>query len=303
MEKEDKRRIIIYVVIWLFTTLAAIFGLIEYLNGYGKKGAARQELKPLMESFENSNDVAAIKKRSFGVETDIKLSGKIVITYNASDKKEHVYEYKYVEEDGEKIIKSTYKYNDKYAVDIVKAMINTVYESNGGKGSVFDKYDYETFAKTNIKQGVEIKGGNTVTVKINLKQNIVNNIDGVNLDVKVEPYIEEADLKNMLKALETSGSYRLTKNSITVYVLDLGHSYNIYAENTDTKVADDLYNSLMNVIKVLYSSTYDTILSNNDMLNRNNKTSSYEVILRAGLTNRDEIFNPNSDLIEVIIYK
>ena len=304
MEKESKRRIIIYVIVWLLFTSAGFFGLYSYLNGHGKKGAAREELVPLVDKFNNEIKVAELKNHSIDLTAEVKISGTIEINYTTNDNVKHTYEFKYQEDkSNNRYITCNYKYDDAHATEIMQAMIDAVYHMNGGVDSVFDSYPYETFTRTTIEHGIQVIGGNIVTININLKTNIVNNIKDVDLNIKNEPYIIVEDLANMLQELDANGSYTIKKNTITIYILDLGYSYNIYAENTSTEVNDDLYNSLMNVIKMLYESTYNIILDNKDKLNKNTRNAEYEVILRAKLANRNEMFYPDSDLLEVVIYK
>ena len=303
MEKSNKRRITIYVVFVVLSTLASIVGLISYLNGNGKKGASRQELVPLVAALENSSKYIELKNSSFELSTKLDLNGKIVVTYITSNKVLHTYNFVYSEENGNEILTCEYKYEDTAAVNIMKLMIDTIYIINGGTDSVFDHYPYETFTRTTIEQGIHIDGGNTVTLKINLKQNIVKNIDGITLVEVAEPYVIPSDLNNMMNELRDKSSFTISKYPIKIYVVDLGYSYNIYAENQSTSDNDDLYNSLMNVIKVLSDEKYNIIVNNKDKLNKNTKNNDYEVIIRAKLTNRNAIFNPKSDLLEVIIYK
>ena len=305
MEKENKRRIGIYVFIIVLCTLCAAVGIIGNIAGYGKKGAAKKELVPLVQTFENTREVAELKASGISFTTDINnLDGTILVNYEALDKTTYSYTFKFqIRDDDVRTISCTYRFDDRYAQKVVSAMINSVYQRNGGIDSVFDHYTYETFTKTTVEQGINIKGGNQTTVTINLKENIVKNIEGVDLNKDTMPYVTNNDITNMLQELDLNNEFVVRKGTITIYVVDLGFSYNIYAENKSNEVNDDLYNSLMTVIKKLYESTYNKIIDNKDKLNKNVQTDSYEVKLRAKLLNKSEIFDPSTDLLQIIIYK
>lgn len=304
MEKENKRRIGIYVFVIILSTLCALVGIYGNITGHGKKGAAKKELVPLVTEFENTVEIAELKASGMDLTTDINnLDGTIVVTFIDINNRSYNYEFKFKVDDDLRTITCTYKFDDPYAEKVMKAMINAVYQRNGGSDSVFDHYPYSTFTKTTVEQGINVKGGSNTTVTINLKENIVKNIEGVDLNKDNFPYVTNNDLTNMLQELELNNEFVVKKGTITIYVVDLGFSYNIYAENKSNEVNDDLYNSLLNVIKVLYESTYDVIVDSKDRLNRNNKTDRYEVNLRATLFNKSELFDSSTDLLQIIIYK
>lgn len=296
--KKNKGRIIFWGIVLIACVVIAIIGIKKYEEGYGKTGQARQKLIPIANEF-NKQD-AIIR---YGDITAVTKGSKIVVTYKPekSDKKKFVYEYSKV--GSREIISNTYSSEDVYLGELIAGgMMDAIYKLHGGNESVLSTYKYSAFYSTTIENGVTISSGKDTTIKLDINANVIELCNGLDLEKAVTGYVTQGDLSNMLDFLDQHKTFRIHKKNITIYVRDNGDTYDIFAENLDLTSDDDLYNSLVNVIKLLNDQSLNQIRSAGDRLNKNSKDSLYEVRLNATFTEID-IFNSDSNLIRVIIPK
>ena len=182
------------------------------------------------------------------------------------------------------VLINDYNTSDSMSGEIIaRGMMDAIYHVNEGEGSIFTKYELNDFTKTTLRQGANIiTSGSDIQVRLNINENIINNIENIDINETQVNYITTNELNDLLTSLKDK--------------------YEIYAENTSTEVNDDLYNSVINVIKLLNNDTYELITTNNDELNKDVKNDDYEVIINAKIEEENE-FNENSSLLEVIINK
>ena len=297
--KKNKFRIIFWGIVLLFCVGLAIYGIKKYEEGYGKTGKARLKLIPIANEF-NKQD-AIIR---YGDITAVTKGKKIVVTYTPekADKKKIIYEYSKV--GNREIISTKYSTEDVYLNELVAGgMIDAIYKLHGGTESVLSTYKYSAFNSTTIENGVSITtSGKDTIVKMDINANVIELCNGLDLEKAITGYITQGDLSNMLNYIEEHKSFRVHKRNITVYIIDNGSTYDVFAENLDLNSDDDLYNSLVNVIKLLNDQSLNQIRSNGDRLDKNNKDSMYEVRLNATFTEID-VFNSDSNLIRIILPK
>ncbi len=303
MEKGYLKRLIFWGVIWILVVAAAASGMYMYYNGYGESGKIRQKLLPIVNQFNNLDYILQLKNNN-NIEVKAKIDqNKIVITYTTVGS-ESKFDFTYSKENDMEILTNKYNTSDSVSGEIIsRGMIDAVYIVNAGEGSLFDTYQINDFTKTTIEQGVNIKTGNDIEIQINLNTNILENLQNVDInDNDLTDYILENDLINMTEDLTTKNRYDISKKAIKIIVINGAENYQIYAENTDSEINDNLYFSVMNIIKLLNNDVYKTIETNEDKLIANNKTSTYEVVINAEV-DIENTFNEDSSILEVIINK
>ncbi|MBR4178373.1 MAG: hypothetical protein IKR57_03385 [Bacilli bacterium] len=296
--KKNKGRIIFWGLVLILCVVLAIIGVKKYEEGYGKTGRARLKLIPIANEFNKQDSIIR-----YGDITAVVKGSKIVVTYKPekADKKKFVYEY--LEEGNKEIISNTYSSEDVYLGDLVAGgMMDAIYKLHGGTESILATYKFSAFTSTSLENGITVTSGKDTTVKLDINANVIELCSGLDLEKAVTGYITQGDLSSMLDYLEEHKSFRVHKRNITVYIRDNGETYDIFAENLDLNSDDDLYNSLVNVIKLLNDQSLNQIRSAGDRLNKNSKDSLYEVRLNATFTEVD-VFNSDSSILRIIIPK
>ncbi len=308
MEKGYVKRLIFWGIIFLITTACAGLGVYFYYSGYGETGKIRQKLLPIVERFNTTNYITELKTNN-NIDVHAKVvQNKIVVSYITSSN-ETKFEFVYSKEGNMEVITNKYNTSDSVSGEIIaRGMIDAVFKANNGIGSLFDTYKINDFVNTTLEQGVNVITGNDIQIKININENIMdnlNNYSGSNQDqdqnTNTTDYITTNDLDNILVELESQNRYEISKSTIKVLVINNNDNYQIYIENTENN-EDNTYNSLINVILLLNPTVYDTIIINNDRLNENVKTDIYTVITDAKVE-VDNTFNKDSSILEIILNK
>lgn len=305
MEKGYVKRLIFWGIIFLITTACAGLGVYFYYSGYGKAGEIRQKLLPIVERFNTTSYIVELKtKNNIDVHAKV-VQNKIVVSYITSSN-ETKFNFTYSKEGNMEVITNKYNTSDSVSGEIIaRGMIDAVYRANNGSGSIFDKYKINDFVDTTLEQGVNVITGNDIQIKININENIIDNLEG-NPNQEENPegvvsYITTDDLSNMTSDLESQNRYEISKSSIKVLVISDDNNYQIYLENTDNN-EDNTYNSLISIIQLLNPDIYNTILTNGDRLNEDKEADDYKVVTNATVE-VDNTFNEGSSILEIIINK
>lgn len=289
MEKGNKNRLIVWGGIWLFCLLIGIGGLVSFYNGYGRIGQARKKLAPVVEKF---NEVDTIIRYG-GIKAEI-VKDKIVVTQTSGSSTKK-YEYEYSVENGRDIITNVYNKNDSVVGEtIAKGMIDAVYKLNGGTGSVFEEYQYTVFKNTTTDMGVNLLVGDNNQIKINLNENIVQNIKDIqeNIDDNQINYINANDLLKLKDDLKENGNVKLEKNTIVVFIIEKENNYVIYAYDSD-RASTKLKDSLDNIILKLNESAWNSAVAKDEKYHSASNGDGYKVE-----TEYDDVDNIGKEFID-----
>ena len=305
MEKGYVKRLIFWGIVFLITTACAGLGIYFYYSGYGEAGKIRQKLLPIVERFNTINYITELKTNN-NIDVHAKVvQDKIVVSYITSSN-ETKFEFTYSKERNMEVITNKYNTSDSVSGEIIaRGMIDAVYKTNNGIGSIFDNYKINDFVNTTIEQGVNVITGNDIQIKININENIIDNLQGnpnqeENPEVVIN-YITTDDLSNMINDLESQNRYEVNKSSINVLIISDNNNYQIYLENAENN-EDTTYNSLISIIQLLSPDIYNTILTNGDRLNEDKETDGYRVVTNATVE-VDNTFNEGNSILEVILNK
>ena len=174
MSEINKKRLVIWGVIFVILLLIGGGGYALNYAGYGSEGKIRAEVTKYIEKFNNLEQVRTMNKSadksakaglsSDGIAVEYK-NGKIKVKVN----------FKFVEENGIKYLQTTYNSSDTSYEEVVKLMIDAVGVENGNmEGKIFQSFDYNDFYSTQLAQGIKLKKvNNTIDAKINLNANIL----------------------------------------------------------------------------------------------------------------------------------
>ena len=97
-------------------------------------------------------------------------------------------------------------------------MMNAVYHSNEGKGSIFEKYDLSTFTQTTLQEGI-VYNDTSRLISINLKTNVLDNIEGKYTSLKDDKYVKDEDLTDLIDKLNNEGKFRIQIDDINIGAL------------------------------------------------------------------------------------
>lgn len=293
--KENKKRIIFWFIVFLIFVSCSIYGKKLFNDGYGKYGEYKKILEPIMYEFNTLPDINKL--------TDIKTrvtKNTLVVSYVNSSNKKEKFVYEYGTKDNIRYITS--KDNDKSNnwTIVMLNMINAVYHINKGTGSIYEKYDFSTFEKTTLEEGV-IYNPDLRTVTINIDANIANNIEGKYASLKDDKYVKEEDLADLLAKLEQDHKFRIQIDDIKMYIKDDKNQYDIYIAYTDDNI-QRVYKSLEAAIKILKPDIYLGLLDEEGNLKFEENSKDYTILTNAVFSEPD-IFNVEDKLINLTLYK
>lgn len=272
MDKGILKRIIIWALLLVIFATLSVLGIIKYYEGYGKYGAIRKELLPIVNIFNESNN---IKNSESNIKA--KISNDQIIVNYYDDATDISYYFKY----NNNILSVKYDvFYTKSATYVIEAMVDAISVYNGNiEGSVFKKYKLTDFYSSDIKYGIRaIDNGKYINFDMNIHENIINNLVDVVLTPLEVTYITVNDLSSMTKDLLDTNTFSYTKNNVSLFVINNSDSYDIYASD---KVEDNkvFYESLMSVISLLNSSVYDDVLYNGIRFNTDLTKLKYTITI------------------------
>jgi len=174
----NKKRLMIWGVIFLIFLAIGGGGFALSYVGYGNTGKVRTEVSNYIDKFNKLDQVRTINKDNNKlIKASLSDTG-ITVDYKNNAIKSKVY-FTYKEENGLKYLDVVYNSNDLSQEEVIKLMIDAVGVENGNiEGSIFKSFDYSDFYATQLAQGVHLtKVNNSIDAKINLKANILSITD------------------------------------------------------------------------------------------------------------------------------
>ena len=294
--KRNKNRIVFWGLILIICAVLSVVGINKYEEGYGKKGQARLKLIPITNEFNKQDSIIR-----YGDIKAVTKGNKIVVTYNPEKNKKKKFVYSYSTINGHEVISNTYSSEDIYLGELIAGgMMDSIYMLHGGTESILSTYRYSAFNTTSIENGITLSSGSDSTITLDINANVIELCSNLDLEKAVTGYITQGDLTNLIENLNENKSFRIHKKNITIYIVENENTYDIYAENLDQNSNDDLYNSLINVIKLLNDESLTQIRSTGNRLDRDSKDTLFEIRTEATFTELD-VFNTDSKIMRVII--
>ena len=293
--KENKKRIIVWGTIFVIFVISSVIGTIGFKKGYGKIGSIQMKLNPIATEF---NKLESVKK--YG-DLNATVDGDKLVVVDSNKNQKYV--YKFSKENNINTITNTYSAADTITGELIlKAMVDSVYHLNGGKGSIFDKYELKNLTAVNINDGIVYKSDGETTVTININVNLADNIKGKVVTIQQNSYIKESDLTNMMAQLKANKTFKITRFDITIFVMDSNQSfYEIYTKlDSDNDV--NIYKSLAYVVKILKPEVFDEIMDEDGNPKIDYSSNKYKIISNALFTD-SSIFGTTENIFEMILYK
>ena len=293
--KENKKRIIFWAFIMIIFLFLGIYGRSSFKQGFGRYGAMKKILEPIVIEFNTLDDVKKLTDTRAEV-----IKNDLVVTYITTDNKKEKYVYTYSNENGIESIANQDAYNSIQWNFIAKHMADAVYHANGGKGSIFDLYSYEIFRETNLTDGL-IYDEISKNVSINIRTNVVKNIKGKYKSLFDDIYVKDVDLATLINDLKTNNVFTYNNQDIKIYVKNTTKSYDIYAAITEEN-SDRVYKSIANIIKFLKSDVYSQLKIENEVPQFESENTSYYTQYNATFSEAS-IFTINDNLFELSLFK
>jgi len=245
MTKGNKIRLIFWGFIWLIVLVAMAFGIYGYFNGYGISGKVRNELKPVVTSFNSLNELNIYNNANIKIKAKLNKSGIKVNYKTLTSNLAYIFDYK--ELDGNKVLYMKYNENSENTAQIIiREMVDAISVlNNHNEGDIFNKISYDDLYELTLNEGILIKYNNGIKeVYIDTNKSVADYITE-----KDKEKITENDLLKMNNELKEKGFYTITRNNLILYVLSNDEKYTIYAQNNNYD--DYLYKSINNLINTL----------------------------------------------------
>ena len=293
--KENKKRIIFWFAVMVFFLILTIVGKNSFNQGFGTYGNIKKILDPVALEFNTSEKVTKIPDMRAEVTKD-----NLLITYVNGERKKEKYYFKFIDDNGMQYITNTDENNSTMWEFIVIQVVDAIYHVNGGTGSVFELYDIKAFSTTTLLEGFKYDGAGRVA-SINLNTNLVKNVLGKINSLKDDNYVRDSDLASLTTELNQKGFFRFNKDDINLYIKSVNKTYEIYVALTDENSVR-AYKSIANVIKVLKSSIYASLIDSDDNVVFDSNSKYYQTITNA-VFNEAGIFNTDDSIFEVILFK
>lgn len=296
MKKEGIKRIIIISILLLICILCVIIGILKYNEGYGKNGDIRKDLHKIVSLFNKSD---TIKNSKTYAKAKI-INNELNISYIKNNKEEEI-KYYYVNKNDRKYLSVSYSNDNINEIEIFsKELMEITSQLNDSTTDrIFDTYSYNYLYLLNLEENnIELYSNeNRYFLTFPLNQNIYiifKNQFEENDNLK---HIVKNNIKDLFDELDKNNKFEYTKDTITLYIDQDANNYNIYINDTlnDT---NNIYNSIMTVIKILNKKTYEEILKTPELFNTNKSKANYEVKLKQTLESK-----PNIKFIKVILKK
>jgi len=295
---KNKKRIIVWGSIALFSIVFSVLGSISFNNGHGTVGSIRVKIIPITNTF---NELDAVIRNG---KIKAKVSGRdIVVTYEGANSKTEKYVYSFDSKDGVDYITNTYPDSNKTNGEFIATnMIEAIYKINGGKGKVSDKYRLTSFSATSVKDGASYSSKNELTtVDINIRTNIVNNAIALKVQtIQESDYIHVEELAEMLPNLKKIKTYRLKKDNTTIYVKESAIYYEVYFSFKDKEIMERTAASIIYILKPeLYNKLID---ESTGMLNFNISSGDYKITENVSFQ-EERVFDSLENITELLIFK
>ncbi len=194
MTKLNKRRFIIYAIIFVIFLLIAGGGIGLHFSGYGDSGKIMKIVSPYIKAYNNLKNVTDVNNATNkSMKAEIIKDG-IEVNYK-EDEKTYTQKFTYKQESNQyAYLEAIYNRNENAPEEIVKNMIEAVSVVKGNKdGIIFGnsyetaRYEYSYFYNTRITDGIRLEStGPNIIVKINLDVNVVKKLGGSEGDIENE---------------------------------------------------------------------------------------------------------------------
>ena len=247
MEKGNKIRFVIWGLVWLVVLVCTGYGMYSYYNGYGISGKVREQLEPIVKSYNNLNKVKRFNEMDIGIKATLLKKG-INIKYSTTVSTLS-FDFNYEEIDNQKVLHAKYNIADEtVGILVASTMFDAISVKNGhAEDELFNKFEFGELYKTTIEQGGKIvTTNNTTEVYVNINNTL---LETMSEEVLMEKYISESDISNLKEALASSNSYSYTKSQTQLYIEVKKEKYIVYLRNGNYD--DNLYKSLKSVINLL----------------------------------------------------
>lgn len=217
MKKGNKIRIIFWGIICIIAIIASVIGFSAYNTGHGKIGSIVYKTKPVVENF---NKLNALKKYTdAGMIINAEIKGTTIeVQYNsAATTTSFIYTYEQIADTS--VLKISYNKNEGQSAELItKFIIDAASIKHGYKeGDIFNKYNFEDFTQTSIKDGISIIDNASVrTVYINLDKSILSD----NIIIKTEEELIEEEINNFINDAKTiyKAATNEEKENMTYYL-------------------------------------------------------------------------------------
>lgn len=298
MKKGNKTRLIVWGLVWIIVLTLGGFGYYSYLNGHGIKGEVRQNLKPIVETFNKLKGLETYKNAGITINAEIKDT-EIIVTYKTTGATA-TFTFDYQNISNEKVLHMKYSSADEATANvIIKSMIESVSIINNHKeGEVFNRFKLEDFYNTTILEGIQIKNGsNENEIYINIGKSI---LDTKKPEIKAVIIVRN-DLNNLDAELTANKEFLLNKETVTLYVTESTKEYAIYI--VDTNETNDNYTSVTNVIKeITDEETYIKFTTNIKSLDKAQEFENIKITINKDVSSIEKLSNKNN-VTEILITK
>lgn len=253
-------RTIVYIILFLLFTGISILSFFLYNKGYGKEGRIKKEVTPIIEKF---NSLKSVKENDNLIKAKFNKD-RIKITYIIGTKKKDYY-VTYNETADLKLLELQYDSSDTKNGEVIGSLLVEAVNvfNNNKEGEIFKNIKYKDLYNLNTKQGAYLtRRGNTITLMVNIKVNLLENIKDMNLSELDVSYITTNDINNINDILIKNQKYNYYKNNLIldVHLKDTG--YEIYCSSKD-KNFTNIYESIMSAVSILEPKIYDEIVTSN----------------------------------------
>jgi len=295
MKKEEIKRILIVLIIFIFTVFLSILGIKKYNEGYGTNGKMRIQLNPLVKTFNSQKEIKNSDKylKASVNNNSIKVSYMI-------DANKYELDYIYTTNSTSQYLTIEYDKTKKDIAELVSSyLIETSSYLNGSVyGSIFNKYTYNNlYSFDKINDGIELyKENDNYILTFELNKNIYSIINSKLNNEDNYDYITTYNINNLVDELNTNNVFKYEKKDIYLYVTLDNNYYNIYISNKNSNI-DNTYNSIMSVLKIIRLKLYNEIKTIDETFTKDENKVGYKVNIKPELN--DELKSLKRDFINI----
>ncbi len=304
----NKKRIIFWGVFSFILTVLTIVGLVSYNLGYGERGKIKKELKPIVNTFNNLNDIKNLNKHNIKVHSSIKGSS-IVVIYKTNTSNSY-FTFEYSIKDNIKLLTIDYNVVDEaIAEKIIAYMIDTVSVLKGhNQGDVLSKYTLTDFINKPINYGINY------FIAADFKK-IMINIDTSPLDNEDIPdapknndfmsFTIPDEIKGAIQENNYPITYENEEKTLLIYITNEEDLTILFKDNDFDEEKDNskTYNLISNIIgSILGKKAYEDFIMNYPILTTT-KTIKEKLTVEVIETSELEIFNNITKIFKINIKK
>ncbi len=287
MNKGNKR-LFFYIITFLLFLIFTIIGYLLYNSGYGKYGQIKEELTPIINTFNNLN---LVKNNTDTIKAKLNKD-RLKITYINYEKK-YVFYANYNKTADLRLLELEYDVNNSSVGEFIGSLLldSISILNNNKEGELFNTIVFDDLYKVNSLQGASLSiRGNTVNLIINIDTNLLQNIKDLNLtDVEIK-FITSNDIDNLNNVLNDHKNFNYIKKDIILEIINTNDKYVIYCSNNEENY-DDIFESILSSISILSPIVYDDIIKNNYNINLGFETNTYKLEVNPNIDKSNLIAN------------